>query len=305
MPKVVVLAGGTGGAKLASGFSQVDGVDLTVIANTGDDVWIYGARVCPDPDLITFHLADRIDARGWGLDGDTFAAMEQLGELGADNWFRLGDRDLAVGLDRASRLRDGESLTDAISALCAAFGVSAEVIPMCDEEVATHITVAGVRMPFQEFMIIHGAPGPIESIEFEGIENSAPTDAVRNALRTADLIVVGPSNPAISIGPILAVPGMRAAITKAAAPVVGVSPLVNGHAVKGPTEEFLKAAGVDLSALGIATHYGDLLDGFVADGPCGEIPTLVTELLMSDRADQRRLAAETLEFGLSLTTTGG
>ncbi|MEI7559648.1 MAG: 2-phospho-L-lactate transferase [Actinomycetes bacterium] len=297
---VVVLAGGTGGAKLARGFAALESVSLSVVANTGDDVEIYEARVCPDPDLIIFHLADCIDERGWGLDGDTFHAMDQLGKIGADNWFRLGDRDLAIGLDRSLRLRNGESLTSATKVLAEAMGVSASVLPMCEERVATFVTAHGDRLPFQEFMIPNGARGPVEAVDFEGIEEASVTSEVAAALADADLIIIGPSNPAISIGPILAVPGMVDAIRAATAPTVVVSPLVKGEAIKGPTEEFLRSAGVEASAEGIGKHYANISDGIVADEECSVLPTLVTDLLMRGVEGSTRLAEETLKFGLGL-----
>jgi len=301
---VVVLAGGTGGAKLASGFAALPDVRLSVIANTGDDVTVYGARVCPDPDLIIFHLAGRINDRGWGLDGDTFHAMAQLGELDADNWFQLGDKDLAIGIDRAQRLAAGQTLTQATAALAESFGVSAAVLPMCDEPVATHVVVGGVHRPFQEFMIVDQARGPVEAVVLEGITAAKPTAEVLSAIASADVIVIGPSNPAISIGPILAVPGMTEAIRTASAPVVAVSPLVHGNAVKGPTEEFLRAAGVQQSAAGIAQHYAAWIDGLVADEDVTATPTLRTDLLMDGVEGRRRLAAETLAFAMTLEVNG-
>ncbi len=297
---VVVLAGGTGGAKLARGMLDLVGGRLVVIANTGDDVDIYGARVCPDPDLVTFHLADRIDPRGWGLLGDTFEAMDQLGELGAECWFRLGDRDLAIGIERSGRLAAGERLTEALAALTLAFGVEATVLPMTDSKVSTFVTARGERRPFQEFMIVDRAAGPVEGVEFVGIESAAPPPEALDAIRSAELIVIGPSNPAISIDPILAVPGMTAAIEAAPAPVVCVCPLVDGNAVKGPTEEFLRAAGIEASPDGIAAHYSALADVLVADGEASSLPTHVCDVLMEGLAGQVRLASEVLAAGASV-----
>lgn len=297
---VVVLAGGTGGAKLARGMQDLVGEDLAVIANTADDVTIYGARVCPDPDLVLFHLADRIDSRGWGLAGDTFHAMEQLEEIGAEAWFRLGDRDLAIGLDRARRLAGGERLTQATEALVRGFAVPSRVLPMCDEPVATWVKANGRRRPFQEFMIVDGAKGPIEAVEFEGIGQAGVSPEVAAVLEAAEAIVIGPSNPVISIGPILAVPGMREAISASPATVVAVSPLVRGEAVKGPTEDFLAWAGVECSAEGIAAHYASVADALVADSVAQSLPTLVTDLLMDGMAGQVRLARETLDHAAAL-----
>ncbi len=301
--RVVLLAGGTGGAKLARGFHSLDGCDLTVIANTADDIEIYESRVCPDPDLVMFHLADMINDRGWGIEGDTFHAMEQLAAIGAECWFGLGDRDLAICLERARMLREGTTLTDAIGAIASnLIGTGTKVLPMCDETVATHIRVEGKLVPFQEFMIQMKAEAPIEEVVLQGIENSEPTAAVLDAISKADAIVVGPSNPAISIGPILAVPGLADALRQAAAPKVVVSPLVDGSVIKGPTEAFMEVAGVELSPRGIATHYRDLgvCDGLVADAAHNDLPCLVTNVLMDSLEAKERLAGETLTFAMEL-----
>ena len=297
---VVVLAGGTGGAKLARGMQEVVGERLVVIANTADDVTIYGARVCPDPDLVLFHLADRIDERGWGLKDDTFHAMDQLEEIGAQAWFRLGDRDLAIGLDRARRLAGGERLTEATTALASSLGVAGKVLPMCDQPVATWVTANGRRRAFQEFMIVDGAKGPVEDVELEGIDQANVSGEVAQALANAEAIIIGPSNPAISIGPILAVPGMSEAIKSSPAPVVAVSPLVGGEAIKGPTEDFLAWAGVECSAEGIGAHYSNVACGLVADSETSVLPTLLTDVLMDGLEGQERLARETLQFAATL-----
>src|SRR5918999_5247161 len=214
---IVVLAGGTGGAKLARGMLDVAGGDLVVIANTGDDVEIHGGHVSPDPDLITFWLADRIDQRGWGLRDDTFHVMEGLRELGDEVWFNLGDRDLALCLRRARRLAEGATLTEAIEEARRALGVTARVLPMADEPVRTHVRARGELHAFQDFMIRERGAGPVEDVVLRGIEAARPTSEVLDAVARADAIVVGPSNPVISIGPILAVPGMQDALVSAPA----------------------------------------------------------------------------------------
>jgi LPPG:FO 2-phospho-L-lactate transferase len=297
---VVVLSGGTGGAKLARGMLDVAGEDLVVIANTGDDVEAHGGLVSPDPDLVTFWLADRIDPRGWGLLGDTFAVMEGLRELGEDVWFNLGDRDLAVCLWRARRLAAGDRPTEVADALRRALGVRGRVLPMADSPVRTCVRARGSWHPFQFFMIRERAVGPVEHVEFRGAESAAAPPEALAALAAARAIVIGPSNPVISIGPILAVPALREAIAASAAPVVAVSPLVGGRVLKGPTDAFLAWAGRPLSTDGIAAHYGGLLDGLVADEPAAELPTLETDVAMPDAAARRRVAAETLSFARSL-----
>lgn len=301
---VVVLAGGTGGAKLARGIADVAGDDLVVIANTGDDIEMYGAYVAPDPDLVTFWLADRIDERGWGLAGDTFHVMDGLRELGADIWFNLGDRDLAYGIRRAELLAGGVRLTAAIAELVAAQGVAASVLPMADEPVRTSVLSADRWVPFQEFMVRERAALPIHDVRYDGAADAGVTPEVAAALANARAIIVGPSNPVISIGPILAVPGMAEALRDAPAPVVGVSPIVGGQVVKGPTEPFLEWAGVPLDAAGIASFYGDLLEGLVADEdiPAGAlaIPTLRTDTLLGDPDARRRVASDVLAFAEGL-----
>ena len=302
MSGVVVLAGGTGGAKLARGMLDVVGSELTVIANTADDIELYGAYVSPDPDLCTFWLADRIDGRGWGLDGDTFHAMDQLRELGVDVWFNLGDKDLAIGLERSRVLAEEGTLTQALAALTGSLGLAARVLPMSDEIVRTRVKAAGRWWPFQEFMIRHRAQGPIEGVAFDGIDAAPPSPEALDAIASARAIVIGPSNPVISIRPILDLPGFSDALRAATAPVVAVSPIVAGDIVKGPSEAFAAWAGIELDALGIADYYGDLLSGIVSDEIVidAHIPALKTETLMGDAGSRERVARETLDFALAL-----
>jgi len=301
-PPVVVLAGGTGGAKLARGMLDVAGDDLVVIANTGDDVELYGAYVAPDPDLVTFWLADRIDERGWGLDGDTFHVMDGLRELGVDVWFNLGDRDLAYGVRRAELLAGGARLTEAIAELTGALGLRAKVLPMADAPVRTSVRSGDRWVPFQEFMVRERAAIPIDDVRFDGLDAAAPPPEALAALAAARVIVVGPSNPVISIRPILSVPGMADALRSATAPVVAMSPVVGGRVVKGPTEPFLDWAGVSADAAGVAGYYGDVLDGFVADEPIDgvDLPLLQIDTLMADAAGRARVAAEVLRFAEGL-----
>jgi LPPG:FO 2-phospho-L-lactate transferase len=276
-----------------------------VIANTADDVEVYGVHVSPDPDLITYWLADEIDERGYGLRGDSFEVMAALERAGQPTWFRLGDRDLAMCLIRTELLRAGRRLTEAHAAVVEAMGVNARVLPMSDEPVATWIGVGGGLQPFQRYMIVERAPEPIEAVELRGIERARPTDDVLDALAEADAVVVGPSNPVISIGPILALPGMREALARAGAPVVAVSPFVGGQSVKGPTEAFCAYAGIEQSATGIARAYADVIDGVVADEAVADLPGLVTDTLMDSTAAARRVAAETLELAASLRSPRG
>jgi LPPG:FO 2-phospho-L-lactate transferase len=273
---------------------------LVVVANTGDDVVAHGAHVSPDPDLVTYWLADAIDERGYGIRGDTFEVLDALVAAGRPAWFRLGDRDLAMCLIRTEELRAGRTLTEAHAAVVAAMGVRARVLPMADEPVATWVRARGRALPFQEFMILERAAGPVEGVELRGIEAARPTAAVLEALATADAILIGPSNPVISIGPILALPGMREALAAAPAPVVAVSPFVGGRAVKGPTEAFCAHAGIETSAAGIARAYAGLLDGIVADEHARGLPGLAIDTLMDTQADRARVAEAALAFALSL-----
>jgi LPPG:FO 2-phospho-L-lactate transferase len=298
--RVVVLAGGTGGAKLARGMLDVVGAGLTVIANTADDVEIYGAYVSPDPDLVTFWLADRIHERGWGLRDDTFEVMDGLREIGVDVWFSLGDRDLAIGIERARRLAAGARLTETLADLGAALGVTARVLPMSDEQVRTRVRVGARWLAFQEFMIRAGGAGPVQDMQLRGIEDALPTAEVLEAIAAASAIVIGPSNPVISIGPILRVPEMRQALLDSPAPIVAVSPIVGGDVVKGPTAAFMRWAGHEASTEAIAAGYAGLIDGLVADEPVDGLPVLQTDTLMTDAESRRRLAAETLRFAQGL-----
>jgi LPPG:FO 2-phospho-L-lactate transferase len=301
---VVVLAGGTGGAKLARGMADVAGDDLVVIANTGDDVELYGAYVAPDPDLVAFWLADRIDERGWGLADDTFHVMDGLRELGVEVWFNLGDRDLAYGVRRAELLAGGARLTEAIAELTGALGVGAAVLPMADRPVRTAVKSGDRWLPFQEFMVRERAALPIDDVRYDGAADATATPEVLGALANARAIIVGPSNPVISIGPILAVPGLAEAVRSAPAPVVAVSPVVGGQILKGPSKPFLEWAGVSLDAPGIAGYYGDLLDGIVADEAIADgaltIPALQVDTLLSDPERRASVARDVLAFAEGL-----
>lgn len=303
MPVVTVLAGGTGGALLARGLLDVVGPEeLAVIANTGDDVEMYGVHVSPDPDLVAFTLADVIDERGWGIRGDTFEVMDALEQAGRPAWFRVGDRDLAMCLLRTELLAAGERLAPAHAAVCQALGLRTPVIPMSDDPVRTQVKLSGDWLPFQEFMITaggkHGAE--IEGVELAGIDDARPSPEAIAAIERSDVIVIGPSNPVISIGPILAVPGMQEAIAESDVPVVAVSPFVGGRALKGPTEDFCRWAGLPLGSECVFSAYADLVHGAVADEPAGEMPVHVTETLMNSAEKRRRLAKETLDFAGTL-----
>lgn len=301
--EVVVLAGGTGGAKLARGMADALGAPerLAVIVNTGDDIDIYGAHVSPDPDLVSFWLADLIDERGWGLSGDTFNVMDALRALDVDVWFNVGDRDLAWCVERARLLAEGSSPTAALARLNEAIGVRSHVLPMSDDPVRTWVRTGDAGWcGFQEFMIRERAAGLIEGLEYRGAEQARPTEQVLAAIAGARAIVIGPSNPLASIGPILAVPQIRDAVVAADAPVIAVSPIVGGEVLKGPTAAFMAFAALECSADGVADFYGDLLDGIVADENVGRMATLQLDTRMDDAGARARVAEQTLSFAAAL-----
>src|ERR1700761_457964 len=304
--RVALLAGGTGGAKLAAGLQEELGAGLTVIANTADDIETLGVHVSPDPDLVGYWLSGEIDEeRGWSLRDDTFTVMQRMADLGAPNWFSLSDRDLAACLYRAEFMRAGGRQTDAQAQITRGLGIEARVLPMTDEPVRTKVITEHGRRELQEYLILDGGQPDVLGVELEGIEAAAPTSEVVNAFRAADLIIVGPSNPVISIGPILAVPGMREALGASVAPVVAVSPYVGGEIVKGPTNKFMAALGRPGTAAGVASLYAGLIDAMVVDesGPAPaptEIPTLAAPTLMDGAAGRVRLARTVLDYGETL-----
>jgi LPPG:FO 2-phospho-L-lactate transferase len=272
---------------------------LVVIANTGDDINIYGARVSPDPDLVTFWLADLIDERGWGLRGDTFNVMNGLRELGVDIWFQLGDRDLAWCLERRRMEDEGATATEALQRLAERVGVRARVLPMSDGTLRTFVN----GRPLQEFLIRVRGEGPIEEVclRREHGADARPTREVLSALAQARVVIIGPSNPVISIQPILSV--LDEALGTFA-PVVAVSPLVGGRVLKGPTAAFLSALALPVSAAGVAAYYESvrpgLLDGMVADEAVPALATLQIDTRMSDPPSRARVAEQVLAFAESL-----
>jgi LPPG:FO 2-phospho-L-lactate transferase len=304
--RVALLAGGTGGAKLGAGIQEEVGGELTVIANTGDDVEALGVHVSPDPDLVTYWLSGEIDEeRGWGIREDTFTVFERLKRLGAPDWFGLSDRDLAACLYRRQFLNDGGRLTEAQAQIARGVGVAARVLPMSDSPVRTKVQTESGPRGLQEYLIIDAGRPAVLGIELEGIEAAAPTAEVLDALRGAEAIVIGPSNPVISIGPILAVPGIREAIAASPAPVIAVSPYVAGEVVKGPTDRFMEATGRPSTAAGVASLYAGLIDAMVVDEgdpdpPPAEIPTLAVPTLMDGPSGRARLARIVLDYADAL-----
>jgi LPPG:FO 2-phospho-L-lactate transferase len=278
------------------------GEDLSIVANTGDDVEVLGVDVSPDPDLITYWLSGEIDEeRGWGLRGDSFNTFERLVALGAPSWFQLSDRDLATCLYRTTFLAEGGRRTDAQAQIGRALGARARVLPMSEERVRTRVRTPEGWRGLQEFLIADEAAPPIEAVELEGVAEARPTPEVLEAISRADAIVLGPSNPVISIGPILAVPGIREAIATSPAPVVAVSPYVRGQVVKGPTDSFMRAIGRPSTAAGVAGLYEGLLDGMVfdegdPDPPPEGIRVHACPALMDGSKGRRALAERVLRF---------
>ncbi len=312
--RVTVLAGGVGGAKLAHGLSMLPGVELTVIVNTGDDLELHGLVVSPDVDTVLYTLAGLANPEtGWGLRDETWSAHEMLGRYGAPTWFRLGDRDVATHLVRTTRLRGGATPTDVTGELAQALGVRARILPMSDRPVRTRVRTAGGWLDFQEWFVARRHADDALEVRFEGIEDARPTERVLSSVDAAEALVIAPSNPFVSIGTILSLPGMAAALIAAAAPVVGVSPIVAGVALKGPADRMLETLGGESSALGVARHYADrypgLLDGLLIDRADEAqaasiealgIRALATSAIMQDDADRARLAGEVLGFAAEL-----
>jgi LPPG:FO 2-phospho-L-lactate transferase len=304
--RVALLAGGTGGAKLGAGMQEELGAELSVIANTGDDVEALGVHVSPDPDLVTYWLSGEIDEeRGWGIRDDSFTVFERLQRLGAPSWFGLSDRDLAACLYRRQFLEEGGRPTDAQAQIARGLGVEAKVLPMSDAPVRTKVLTAAGRRDLQEYLIVDGGEPEVLGVELEGIERAEPSREVLDALRTAEAIVIGPSNPVISIGPILAMPGMRDAIAASPAPVVAVSPYVAGEVVKGPTDRFMAALSRPSTAAGVASLYAGLIDGMVVDEgdpdpPPAEVATLAAPTLMEGPSGRARVARIVLDFADTL-----
>jgi LPPG:FO 2-phospho-L-lactate transferase len=304
--RVALLAGGTGGAKLAAGMQEEVGSELSVIANTGDDVEALGVHVSPDPDLVTYWLSGEIDEeRGWGIRDDTFTVFERLQRLGAPSWFGLSDRDLAACLYRRQFVEEGGRPTDAQAQIARGLGVEARVLPMSDAPVRTKVLTAAGRRDLQEYLIVDRGEPEVLGVELEGIEGAEPSREVLDALRAAEAIVIGPSNPVISIGPILAVPGMREAIVASPAPVLAVSPYVAGEVVKGPTDRFMRGLGRPTTAAGVASLYAGLIDGMVVDEgdpdpPPAELATLSAPTLMEGAGGRARLARIVLDYAEGL-----
>jgi len=309
---VVALAGGVGAARFLRGLVRVvDPAQVTAVVNTGDDRLFYGVHVSPDVDIVTYSLAGRVDRkRGFGLEGDTFQLIEALGALGHETWFRLGDRDFATCQHRTLRLAEGAGLAAVTDEVRRAFGVATQLLPMSEDPCPSIVVLgAGRRVHFEEYMVRDGAPSDVEAVDLSAASRARPGPGVIEALRGAGTIVVCPSNPVVSIGPILAVQGVREAIAASDAPVVAISPIVGGAPVKGPADALLRGVGAEVSARGVARLYADLVDGYVLDerdrAEVGDVEalglrTMAVDTLMRDPDVAAALARAVLDLADTL-----
>jgi len=309
---IVALAGGVGGAKMAQGLQRaLPPGDLTVVVNTADDFDLYGLRICPDLDTVMYTLAGIADpVNGWGVVGDSHHALDAIARYGREPWFVLGDRDLATHILRSERLRQGATLSTVTAELSAGLGVPSRILPMTDDAVATIVITPQGRLAFQDYFVGRRQSDDVLEVEFAGIDAASGHPTAFAAIASADAIVVAPSNPVVSIGPIVVTRGVREAITASEAPVVAVSPIVGGQALKGPAAKMLATMGHEVSALGVARLYGGLIDGMVIDAldrdlaPAIEalgVGVLVSNTVMGNADDRQRLAAEVLDFAATMT----
>ncbi len=302
--KVVLLAGGTGSAKLIRGFKNLP-VDLTVVSNVGDNFWTYGVYVCPDIDVATYALAGTGDReKGWGIAGDTFHVLSRLSELGTETWFKLGDADLAVCLARTELLRRGKTLTEATVAVCGALGVRAAVLPASDHPIETHVVTPRGVLHLQEFWVRDRGRPRVLDVRYGGARRASPTKEVTSAISEADRIVICPANPVTSIGPMLAVPGFSRLLSMAPGRKVALSPMDGAGPFSGPAGKFLKAKGVRQDSVGVASLYARFVDSIVVSasdsGMGGSIRGLgvechLTRTKISGPKDELRLAKELIE----------
>jgi len=306
IPRVVALAGGVGGAKLADGLAQtLPPENLTIIVNTGDDFDHLGLRICPDLDTVCYTLAGLANPEtGWGRAAETWHALESVMQLGGPDWFRLGDRDLGTHLVRTHRLRAGQPLSQVTLDFCTAWGIAPTVLPMSDDPVPTIVLSDVGDLAFQEYFVHRRCEPRVSGFHFWGAEHAKPAPGVLPALQEADLVVICPSNPWVSIDPILAVPGIRAALETRS--VVAVSPIIGGEAVKGPVVKMYRELGIQPSALAVARHYRGFLDGFVFDSIDRNLESQISQMgveifatrtLMTSAVERKRLAQDVLKFG--------
>lgn len=296
---VTALAGGVGAARFLRGLvGAVAAEDVTIIGNTGDDATFHGLHISPDLDIVTYTLAGEIGASGWGFDGDTTHALEMMSSYGIDTWFTLGDRDIGTHLARTTWLREGTPLSEVTDRIRRSLGVEARIIPMSDDPVRTKIVTAeGIEREFQEYFVRFGHSEDVSAVRFDGAEQARPAPGVLDALAGAQRIVICPSNPVVSIAPILAVPGIREALRRRRGDVVAVSPIVQGAALKGPADRMLPVVGAEVSASGVAGLYQDICATFVVDRRDRSEATKVEALGM------RCIVAETVMDTVEIATS--
>jgi len=307
--RVIALCGGVGGAKLAMGLYRILGEKLTIVVNTGDDFEHLGLCVSPDIDTVLYTLSGLANRElGWGRGDETWNFMEAVAVLGAETWFRLGDRDLALHVERTRRLKAGHSLSEIVRDFAKSLGVTAEIVPMSDDPVRTMVVTSEGTLPFQRYFVERRCVPKVERIFFEGAELARPNPALREALADPNLaaIILCPSNPFLSIDPLLSIPGLATLLRQAAVPLVAVSPIIGGKAVKGPTSKIMSELGLAANTQAIADHYAGLLDGLVVDetdraeSASLALPVRVTATLMTSDADRERLARDVLDFASQL-----
>jgi LPPG:FO 2-phospho-L-lactate transferase len=305
--EIAALAGGVGASKLLLGMNgAMDPRELTIIVNTGDDIVLHGLAISPDSDIVTYTLAGAVNPEtGWGFSNETFHALEQLSAYGGANWFHLGDRDLATHIHRTAMIRSGASLSDAANSIRVALGVQARILPMSDQPVPTMIETDQGRINFQEYLVQRRAEPLVRGISFDGVERARPAPGVIESLERAAGIVMCPSNPLISIGPILAVPGIREALRKRRKDVVAICPIVGGKSLKGPSDRMLAQLGFDVSASGVARMYRDVCATFVIDlADANQKPAIEAlgmkavprSTVMLTLADKQQLARDVLDL---------
>ncbi len=303
---IVVLAGGVGAARFLQGLVQiVPQNQITVIGNTGDDREFYGLYVSPDLDIVTYTLAGVVDeTNGWGIRNDTYNVMPQLTSYGNEDWFMLGDRDLATHIHRTNLLRQGKTLSEVTDELRRRFGLNIQLLPMSNTPVATHILTPIGLMHFEEYMVKRHCSDEVQDVVFVGADKAQPAPGVIDALKTADAIILAPSNPIVSIGSILAIPGIHDVLHEASGMIVAVSPIVGGAPIKGPADKLMSGLGIEVSAVGVARCYRDFLDVMVIDHQDAHlanqiedlgIPTITTNTIMKDNASKAALARTVLE----------
>lgn len=303
---IVVLAGGVGAARFLQGIVQVvPQQHITAVVNTGDDREFYGLHVSPDIDIVLYTLAGIVDeTQGWGIRNDTYHTMQQLTRYGNEDWFMLGDRDLATHIHRSQLLRQGRSLSEVTDDLRTRLGLQLRVLPMSDQPVATHIQTPTGLLHFQEYMVKRHCSDEVQDVRFIGATDARPAPGVLDALKAADAILIAPSNPIVSIGSILAIPGVHDVLHEASGQVVAVSPIIGGAPIKGPADKLMRGMGMEVSAVGVTRCYRDFLDVMVIDNQDAQlvgaiedlgIPTVVTNTIMRDATSKAALARTVLK----------